>query len=269
MPRTLPGWTIAIFSVLGLLAGGLPGAVVGLILGVSFVLLIGALVRTSQGGLMPRKVRRDLTTNLLAQRGEAVQAAFSSVHGNELFRAVEAEIESLAHRATSMAAVPTHEGIWTPDNVTDAATSLLRDDPEPSRAALYLAILAQMHTDWETHTPLVKDVLAHGGAADLRAEDYSLAKDLEGALRPSGRLRIGLGAAGPNLEIVPVGEGDPRLVEPLLILYSSYNRDDGRALIVLVHPLAQRVVTQLLLPRGFCEMASEPGVFSFYSKLGV
>jgi hypothetical protein len=121
---------------------------------------------------MPRKIRHDLTTNLLAQRGEAVQAAFSTVHGNELFRAVEAEIESLAHRATSMASGPTHDDIWTPDNVTDAATSLLRDDPEPSRAALYLAILAQMHTDWETHTPLIKDVLSRCGVADLRAEDF-------------------------------------------------------------------------------------------------
>jgi hypothetical protein len=114
--------------------------------GIILTVLIGAIVRSVQGGTLPRKVRRGLIVNLIAKYPDVVGAAFPGLEGDALFKRLETVIEGIGNRSVQHA--PSNSVVWTESVVTTAIAELLQEAPTHQMKDLYRVILEQIRTDW-------------------------------------------------------------------------------------------------------------------------
>jgi hypothetical protein len=137
---------IAILATIGLVAGGLGGAAIGAALGFLLTFVIAGLVRIVQGGGMPRKVRRALIVNLVANHPRIVASAFPGIEGDRLYKALEATLENTGKHAVRHA--PRPDQVWTETAVTLGLKDMADQAHSEQMRALYRAVLEQVRTDW-------------------------------------------------------------------------------------------------------------------------
>jgi hypothetical protein len=247
--KNAPFWTIVVCAVVGLWVDGWAGAAIGGVGGVVLVTLLGIVVRATQGGLLPRNVRRKVVTNLLRERRGVVADAHPGLDGGALHRAVDDDVEVLARRAVDIAAGPNHGDIWTPNNMAAACTTMLAERRDARTVNLYLAVLSQIHKDWSPHSPAVQRLYEMGETNDIGFEEFALATELQTA-NATWRLRVGTSHLGPTLEVVP-DSADFRLGTPLVCISTGRGPARGRMVMVSLQPFVDPLVSSLLLARGF------------------
>ena len=144
---TAPPLTILASVVIGAVLGGSGGAVIGFAVGSAAVIVIGFFVRQAQGGLLPKKVRLGLVTNVLSQQPEAVKEAFPGLQGAALHHAMDKAVEELASKALTMSPSPDEKVWFTMDALAQAVLALAATEANPARVKLYDAIWRQVVVD--------------------------------------------------------------------------------------------------------------------------
>ena len=148
---------IAIAALVGLIYRGVPGVLIGAVLGFIVTIVFGLLVNAFSGGAVPRGVRRALVTNVLADDPETVRRAFPGLEGNDLFRAIEDEVERIIRKAVTLS--PSHQAIYSQVVVLSAAVLVAEEKPDPAYQALIRTIAARLRQDWYSGV--------HGGVRQL------------------------------------------------------------------------------------------------------
>lgn len=144
-PKTL----IVVLTIAGAAVWGIRGAVGGFTVGFALALLLGVAVRKSQGGFMPRKVRRSLAANLLSSYPEEVREAFPDLDGESLYSALEEAVETVARKATTIAL--SDRAIWNEDVILKAALDVAGEQDDEAMWRLYHHIHRQLAKDWYGH----------------------------------------------------------------------------------------------------------------------
>ena len=101
---------------------------------------------------VPRHVRKDLAVNVIASCSSQLATVFPDLKGRRLMSEVEDLIEDIVRRAIKLA--PTQSAIYS-ERVMGAAaspSSLVNEEANPSRAALYGGIWRQLAADSGRHT---------------------------------------------------------------------------------------------------------------------
>ena len=137
---------IAAAAVVGLLVGGGRGLVLGAAAGLVLTLVLGLAVRAVSGGSVPRRVRRDLATNVLAEDPESVRRAFPGVSGEALVRALEEEIEQIARTAITVS--PSHRDIFAEGVMRAALRRRLVEEADPARQEMLRVLGERLLRDW-------------------------------------------------------------------------------------------------------------------------
>ena len=137
---------IAISAIIGFVLGGLGGAAVGALVGFVLSFVIAGIIRLVQGGGLPRKVRRSLVVNLIANHRNTVVAALPGVEGDRLYKALEAVIEDIVRHAVRHA--PTPGEVRTETAVTLGLKDMADEALTEQMRALYRALLEQIRMDW-------------------------------------------------------------------------------------------------------------------------
>ena len=109
-------------------------------------MLISFVVRRFQGGLVPRKARRELVVNLLSQHPDPVANAFPGLVGDELFHAIEQRIEVVGRKAVSIA--PSNADVWTGPVVAQAVAALIEEEHDQHMQDFYRCLLMRIAQDW-------------------------------------------------------------------------------------------------------------------------
>ncbi len=89
--------------------------------------LCGFFVQEAQGGLLPRKVRRELIVNLLKNFADTVNEAFPGPLGEQLFDGMTQTIEKVGRRAVSFA--PSRSDVWSAPVIAQALSAIANEDP--------------------------------------------------------------------------------------------------------------------------------------------
>lgn len=140
-------WVIlAVFVILGAAVGGGSGGVAGFLVGVAFNLALGWIVRRAQGGLLPRRVRRDLAIKLMQHHTDVVREAFPDVDGIDLFEAVDRALEVVAREAVRTS--PNNSVIWSAPVMIQALGNLHDAAPRQAMREFYLVIADRIGQDW-------------------------------------------------------------------------------------------------------------------------
>ena len=95
---------------------------------------------------VPRHVRKDLAVNVIASCSSQLATVFPDLKGRRLMSEVEDLIEDIVRRAIKLA--PTQSAIYSERVMGAAALSLVNEEANPSRAALYGGIWRQLAADW-------------------------------------------------------------------------------------------------------------------------
>jgi hypothetical protein len=126
-----PKGLIVIGGVIGLATNGLTGLIVGLVAGYIIAVLTGIAFRIVMGGSVPPTVRREVITNVLANRPDAVRAAFPRLAGSALFKALDQEIEGVIRTAVTLS--PSHEAILDKGVISAALRQRFLSEPDEAR----------------------------------------------------------------------------------------------------------------------------------------
>jgi hypothetical protein len=137
---------IAVAAVLGLIVGGFRGLVLGAAGGLALTLVVGLAARLVSGGSVPRRVRRDLVTNVLAEDPEAVRMAFPDLSGEALFKALEEEVEQIIRTAISVS--PSHKDIFSEGVVRAALRRRFLEEVDPDRQRMLRVLGERLLRDW-------------------------------------------------------------------------------------------------------------------------
>jgi hypothetical protein len=137
---------IGVAAALGLIVGGWPGLVLGGTGGLVLTLVVGLTVRAISGGSVPRHVRRDLVTNVLAEDPEAVRMAFPGVSGEALFKALEEEVEQIIRGAVSIS--PSHQAVFAENVVRAALQRRFLEEVDPGRQRMLRVLGERLLRDW-------------------------------------------------------------------------------------------------------------------------
>jgi len=137
---------IAVAAVLGLIIGGLRGLVLGAVGGLVLTMVMGLAARAVSGGSVPRRVRRDLVTNVLAEDSEAVRMAFPDASGEALFKALEEEVEKIIRTAISVS--PSHRAIFSEGVVREALRRRFLEELDPGRQRMLRVLGERLLRDW-------------------------------------------------------------------------------------------------------------------------
>lgn len=143
---TDPKVWVVIVGVVGWILIGIPGMVLGLILGFFATLGIGLVVRAISGGSVPKGVRRDLVSTLLVEDSQAVKAAFPNLSGNELFRAIESEVEEVINAAVRIS--PTHNTIFSEGVIRAALQEKIFEEQDPARQRMLKSLQRRLLAQW-------------------------------------------------------------------------------------------------------------------------
>ena len=142
-----PWILIGIAALVGVVLRGGVGLVLGALVGVLITVVVGFFVRRAQGGLLPRKVRRELIVNLLKNFPDSVKGAFPGLQGDQLFAAMTEAVENVGRRAVSLA--PSNSDIWSAPVMAQALKSIMDDQDQPlEMRVFYLAMSQQIARDW-------------------------------------------------------------------------------------------------------------------------
>lgn len=141
-----PFAVIAIGALIGLAAAGLPGLLLGAVAGFLVTLVISLVVRTAQGGALPRKVRRTLAVNMLTNHREAVRLALPGLQGDALLHRIEELVEEIGRHSVRHA--PTPGEVWTETAVTLGLADMISLAPTDELRQLYRCMLEQIRRDW-------------------------------------------------------------------------------------------------------------------------
>ena len=143
-----PWVLIGIAALIGTVWKGGTGFVAGALAGVAINLVLGFFVRKAQGGLLPRKVRRELIVNILRNFPDTVTGAFPGLQGDQLFDAMTKTIENVGRRAISFA--PSNSDVWSAPVVAQALRAIMDEEDVLEMKTFYLAMSQQIARDWYT-----------------------------------------------------------------------------------------------------------------------
>ncbi len=141
-----PWILIGIAALVGAGLNGGAGLFAGALVGLAINVVLGFFVRKAQGGLLPRKVRRELIVNLLRNFPDTVNEAFPGLHGDQLFDAMTQAIERVGRRAISFA--PSNSDVWSAPVVAQALKATIDEEQRLEMQAFYLAMSQQIARDW-------------------------------------------------------------------------------------------------------------------------
>jgi hypothetical protein len=141
-----PWLLVIIAALIGAMWNGAVGLLLGATAGVLISILVGAFVRKAQGGVLPRKVRRELIVNLQRNFPDTVGEAFPGLEGDALFAAMADAIEQVGRRAVTFA--PSNSDIWTAPVIGQTLNTVIEEEKVPEMQAFYLAMAQQIARDW-------------------------------------------------------------------------------------------------------------------------
>ena len=141
-----PWVVIGIAALVGAALKGPAGFLAGALVGVAINVVLGFLVRTTQGGLLPRRVRRELIVNLLKNFPDTVNEAFPGLLGERLFEAMTQAIEKVGRRSVSFA--PSNSDVWSAPVIAQALSAIMNEEPRLEMRAFYSAMSQQIARDW-------------------------------------------------------------------------------------------------------------------------
>lgn len=141
-----PKALIAASAIVGLIGWGGSGLILGGLFGVVASLLVGVIVNKVQGGAIPRKVKKELAERVAIQNPDVVEAAYPDLSKTEWVDALQEDAEAIVERAVKLA--PSHEMVWSENNVMAAAMEVAEEQETEEARALYKCIAQQIWTDW-------------------------------------------------------------------------------------------------------------------------
>lgn len=145
-----PKALITAAAIIGLVGWGGIGLVVGGVAGFLATVLIGIVVRSTSGGMIPPKARRELAERVASRHPEIVSAAYPDVPETEWVDRLEEDAEAIIEKAVDRA--PSNEEVWMEGNVLRAATEVTAEQATEEDRALFGCIGREIAKDWYEHS---------------------------------------------------------------------------------------------------------------------
>lgn len=141
-----PKALIVAAALIGLIGWGGKGLIIGGVTGLVASVLVGVIVRRISGGMMPRKVRKELVEGVAIRHPEVVEAAYPDIPKTEWYDALEDDAEAIAQKAVELA--PSHEMVWSEGNIIRAIQELTAEQETEEARALYECMGKEIVRTW-------------------------------------------------------------------------------------------------------------------------
>lgn len=98
------------------------------------------------GRSIPKRVRRDLVLNVIADHPDTIKAAFPGRYERDLVKALEAELVEIVKEAAS--ASPSHRTIFAENVMRVALRQRFQTETDPDRREMLTALGNRLLRDW-------------------------------------------------------------------------------------------------------------------------
>lgn len=143
----IPYLVIGVAALIGLFGWGITGLVIGGIGAFVFNMIFGWVLRLISGGLLPRRMRREVAVNFIASDAQLVEAACPGLTGAQRLKYVETAIERIFRRAIVDNPSMNLEAGWTHEAVEAATMALVDQESRPEMKAFLIALWRRIEQD--------------------------------------------------------------------------------------------------------------------------
>lgn len=139
---------IIAFGLVGFFIWGLKGLLSGFICGYLLALIIGYVAKSSSGGLLPRKIRKNVATNFINSHSNITKEVYPNVGGEELSKAIEKDVETIFQKSVEeFGSLGGQEYGWRREDIKNATDLLVKEAPSNERKDFLIALENQIEED--------------------------------------------------------------------------------------------------------------------------